>query len=741
MKKRLYIVTATFHPLVGGVETLALAHAHSLRERGFDTTIITFRYDRNWLQREVINEVPVFRVAGMLLGGREKLPKPLQQMLYLLALVVMGWILWRERRCYDILHVHSLTLLAVPTSVVCQLSGKPIVIVVHNAGSSDYKRQSNKEASLWLQLDERTKNGGDIENLELLGKPGVRLTRSLLRHIGAEIIIISSRMKSYLAAHRFDLPNVRIIPNGVDSNRFRPVEMVLPSKDRESTVVCVSRLTYQKGIEVLLQAWNLVHVQLPHARLIIFGTGPLQDQLERMTETLGIAESVEFTGVQRDVAAQLLRGAIGVSASRWEGMPIALLEAMACGLACVATRVSGSEDVISHEINGLLIEPDDYLSLAGGLHTLLSNPQQARQYGNAARTTINQRYKFDNIMDKYVELYERVTKKSLRVLMVTGIYPTKENPHSGTFIQSQVESLVKAGLDIEIVHPKPGLLFVRYVSTIAEVFYKSLVGRFDIVHGHYGQWCLFARMQWTTPVVAAFLGSDLLGDVSTVGRKNLKGKLIPWISRWVCKHVDAVTVKTEEMKKVASVNDVIVYSDGIDFELFRPIPRDESRAALGWKQDQFYVLFGNNPQRAVKNFPLAEAAIQCLRDRGVNCELVVASGLPQTTLVQYINASNAVILTSFSEGSPNIVKEAMACNVPVVATDVGDVAQLIGSTEGCGVCPHDPNALAEALEKALRHNGPTSGRADIAHLERSAVSSQIIAVYEEIINKKKSVRT
>ena len=83
--------------------------------------------------------------------------------------------------------------------------------------------------------------------------------------------------------------------------------------------------------------------------------------------------------------------------------------------------------------------------------------------------------------------------KPLRILMVTGIYPTSYKPHSGTFIQSQVASLVDAGLEVEIIHPKPGPVPYRYASAAIQVFHKTLNGRFDIVHGHYGLWCLAGR--------------------------------------------------------------------------------------------------------------------------------------------------------------------------------------------------------------------------------------------------------
>jgi len=327
-------------------------------------------------------------------------------------------------------------------------------------------------------------------------------------------------------------------------------------------------------------------------------------------------------------------------------------------------------------------------------------------------------------------------KKPLRILMVTGIYPTEQNPHSGTFVKAQVDSLLVAGLEVEVIHPRPGPVAIRYASATLQVFFKTLTGRFDVVHGHYGLWCLASRFQWTTPVVADYLGDDLLGTVRTDGSYSKKSLLVVRVSRWLCRYVDAVLVKSEQMKKAAGGGNIYVIPDGINFDLFRPMPRVEVRAALGWDQDRYYVVFANNPQIPVKNFALAQAAIERLRARGMEAELVVANGLPQAKVVEYINASNALILPSIAEGSPNVVREAMACNVPVVATDVGDVARVIGHTKGCGVCPHDAAALAVALEDALRHAEPTTGREDTAHLSSTVIAQQLICIYDQFTKKK-----
>ena len=322
-----------------------------------------------------------------------------------------------------------------------------------------------------------------------------------------------------------------------------------------------------------------------------------------------------------------------------------------------------------------------------------------------------------------------------RVLMVTGIYPTAHRPHAGTFIKPIVETLRAQGHEVDLIHPGPMPAPLRYIWAALLVFCKTISGRYDIVHGHYGLWCLVARLQWKAAVVSAFLGDDLLGTITTHGGYSRKSRLVVRISRWLCRVSDAATVKSEQMKIAAGREDVVVIPDGIDFRLFHPMPRAEARAALGWDQDKNYILFANNPAIPVKNFTLAQAALHQLSELGIAAELVVANGLPQTTVVQYMNASNALILPSLAEGTPNVVKEAMACNIPVVATDVGDVAQVIGQTAGCSVCPFDAEALANALARAIQHEGPTTGRIDIAHLESSVVIERVLELYEQAMIK------
>lgn len=417
-KPRIYVAIATFYPIVGGAEKQALMQSRVLREKGYEATIITFRHDRNWPLHEVMDGVPVIRIAGALLSGRSKLPQPLQKLLYLMALAVMGWTLWRHRPRYDALHVQQLNLLVLPAALACWLAHKPMVVVVQCTGPDTMMESSYTSlvagpldaTALWLQVPGASRTGTDLEDLARVGKHGMRFTRALLLRIHAVIVILSSRMKDYLARYDFYLPGTQLIPNGVDSAHFRPVAADDSCAQGSQVVLCLARLTYQKGIDVLLQSWRLIHRQMPQARLIIAGAGPLQGQLERMARELGIQSNVEFAGLRSDVVTQLQRASIAVFPSRFEGMSHALLEAMAVGLPCVATRVSGSEDLIQHRVNGLLVEPEDYRALAQALLDLLDDPALSRKYGYAARATVEKHYTLEHIADTYIDLYHRVAE-------------------------------------------------------------------------------------------------------------------------------------------------------------------------------------------------------------------------------------------------------------------------------------------------------------------------------------------
>jgi glycosyltransferase involved in cell wall biosynthesis len=208
------------------------------------------------------------------------------------------------------------------------------------------------------------------------------------------------------------------IPNGIDTNKYRPDPDRRPDPNRaERNILCVARLQYPKGIDVLLHAWARMMDAPSQWRaylkpnLCLIGEGPLRPQLERIVQGLGIQDSVEFLGLRKDVTDLLQRSWGFVMPSRWEGMPNALLEAMACGLPSVATRVSGSEDIVLNEINGLLVEPEQPAELAQALRRIIEDTDLAQRLGREGRITVANEYQLSTVVEKCIKLYRRLLEK------------------------------------------------------------------------------------------------------------------------------------------------------------------------------------------------------------------------------------------------------------------------------------------------------------------------------------------
>jgi glycosyltransferase involved in cell wall biosynthesis len=166
--------------------------------------------------------------------------------------------------------------------------------------------------------------------------------------------------------------------------------------------------------------------------------------------------------------------------------------------------------------------------------------------------------------------------------------------------------------------------------------------------------------------------------------------------------------------------------------MFSPIGRAEARAQLGW-DDGTVVLFGGRRLDPTKNYVLAQAAVQHLVSRGETARLVPLEGVPHERVPLWLCAADAVLLTSLREGSPNVVKESMACNAPVVAVDVGDVAWLLAGVPNARVCAYDPQVIGDALLQVLRiHDEGGRRRLEQLGLDDAAVAARLEAVYRNV---------
>lgn len=259
---------------------------------------------------------------------------------------------------------------------------------------------------------------------------------------------------------------------------------------------------------------------------------------------------------------------------------------------------------------------------------------------------------------------------------------------------------------------------VDYVKFYPPVLKRSFEP-YDLIHANYGLTAPAAIAQPNLPVVLSLWGSDLLGTYGSV-------------SEFCAKHCDAVIVMSEEMAHRLDC-DCYVIPHGIDLEQFRPIPKEEAREEMGWDDDSYHVLFPYPRGREVKNFPRAERVVEAVRERmNRPVELQVASGIPHYLMPHFFNAADLLLLTSDREGSPNTVKEAMACNLPVVSTDVGDVRGRLEDVSHSHVATSD-DRLADAVEDVLRAGERSDARAAIRPLSTERMGERIQGVYEDVL--------
>lgn len=228
------------------------------------------------------------------------------------------------------------------------------------------------------------------------------------------LVAVSNRVKKYameqegaleekiiVIENGIDLPAVKDHPNDIRANIRREFKV----DEKAKLIVSVGRLTVQKGHEYLLDSIPMVLEKFPSAIFLIAGEGYLLESLLKKTRKLGISKSVHFLGIREDVPDLLIASDAFAMPSLWEGMPIAMLEAMAYGTPVIASHVEGVEDVIEHELNGLTIPPKDVDALATGILRLLENPAEAARFGAAAKKMISSRYSADYMCSKYEELF------------------------------------------------------------------------------------------------------------------------------------------------------------------------------------------------------------------------------------------------------------------------------------------------------------------------------------------------
>ncbi|HKO98107.1 MAG TPA: glycosyltransferase [Pyrinomonadaceae bacterium] len=327
----------------------------------------------------------------------------------------------------------------------------------------------------------------------------------------------------------------------------------------------------------------------------------------------------------------------------------------------------------------------------------------------------------------------------IRVLMVTSEWPKPGVNVTSHFIKRQAEFLSAAGVDVTVFAFKGGKNPFNYMKNWVRLQTKVRREKYDLVHAQFGQSGLLALPK-RLPLVVTFRGSDLLGTVSDKTRRHLKvSALHKFLSRQVAAHADAVIVVAEHMKSQlhASIDSHVIPS-GLDLKLFRPTEKRIARTRLGLPQDEKLVLFVGRTNHGRKRGYLAQQAVEIL-NKSLTAELIIAWAIPHTDIPLYMSACDVLVFTSMQEGSPNVVKEALACNLPIVSVPVGDVESRIKGVEGCELCSDDnPETIAAALNRALVRGGRINGRETVLGLDENITTEQVMNIYQSVLTGRKA---
>jgi glycosyltransferase involved in cell wall biosynthesis len=320
-------------------------------------------------------------------------------------------------------------------------------------------------------------------------------------------------------------------------------------------------------------------------------------------------------------------------------------------------------------------------------------------------------------------------KRPLSVLVISNHYSLKKQyPFAGVFVDRQVDSLRKAGVtistfDIETI--RTPFAFVRCWIELRRTVRKL---EFDLIHAQYGSVVGLLAVLLGRPTVISFCGHDLLPGAGISALRMFMGFMLSNLSAFVA---TALVCKSEELRRALwwGRDRAVVIPNGVDLELFCPGSQFLARKNLNWNHDRPVVLFvvGSNPKR--KGQDLAEAAMEIVRQRVPCAEICMLCDVQPDMMPQYYRAADVLLCASKREGSPNVVKEALACNLPVVSVPVGDVAERLKDVSPSAIVSRDPHAIAEALTSVLITRNRSNGRERVESLSLDRIGRRVCEVY------------
>jgi teichuronic acid biosynthesis glycosyltransferase TuaC len=295
----------------------------------------------------------------------------------------------------------------------------------------------------------------------------------------------------------------------------------------------------------------------------------------------------------------------------------------------------------------------------------------------------------------------------------------------GRFVLHQAESLRKNGVEVDHFTIK-GSGIKGYIKSYKELKAHIKNHNYDIIHSHYIYSSIVASLALRNKkrLVISLLGSDLQ-----------KSRLSLCLIRFFVKHFcGQVIVKSQKMYKILGVSQAHVAPNGVNTDRFCLIDKHEAKQKVGFTKEHNILFFSNPPDRVEKNLKLAKEAFSLL-DQNL-FELHVLSKTPNEEVPYYMNAADVLLMTSLHEGSPNVIKEAMACNLPIVSVDVGDVKIRTQEVKNCHIVSYSASEIKEKLQEVAINNIRTNGREELIKqgLDENSVAQKIISIYNKLLS-------
>lgn len=384
---RLCLCVSLFRPAIGGAERQTEQLARAIAGQGHHVTVVTQRLPGTAPEEE-LDGVRVVRAIRTCNRG------PLFGLSYVLSL---AYYLLRYQGSFDLIQATYLYLDAFTALATRPLHRKPVILRPAGGGPGGDLTllPTLRFWPLWPRLD----------------RPIHALLLRTLRRADA-VVALSSQLADELRAAGFPPTRIVRISNGVDHRRFVPTDEATRRARQAAlgaagpVLTFVGRLHAQKDVATLLHAAARLRAERPGIHVLLVGEGPEKESLRVLALGHGLKDQVTFAGAVADVIPYLDATDVFVHPSRAEGMPGALLEAMACGLPCVATRIGGTADVITDGEDGLLVPPGDVRSLEAAIARLLEDPALARRLGARARATVEARFTMAGVAQQYAALYK-----------------------------------------------------------------------------------------------------------------------------------------------------------------------------------------------------------------------------------------------------------------------------------------------------------------------------------------------